>query len=132
MADGSWTIVGNLSRDPELKFTGSGRAVCSFTVAVSHRYKQAGSDEWTEKTAWVDCTAWGTLGENMAASCEKGARVIVTGRVDQDEWEDKDTGKKRTKLTLTADSCGPDLRWARAIIDKIERTERSDQYPFDR
>jgi single-strand DNA-binding protein len=122
MSDGSMTIVGSLGKDPELKFTATGLAVTAFTVAVSHRYKSKGSDEWTEETAWVDVTCWGSLGENVAQSLSKGTRVLVTGRLKQDEWDDKETGKKRSKLTLTADSCGPDLRWATAIV---ERTERS-------
>ena len=121
MADGQMTIVGSMGREPELKFTASRRALCSFVVAVSHRYKPAGSDEYSEETAWVDVTAWGTLGENIAASCDKGTRVICTGRLKQDEWEDKETGKKRSKLTLTADSVGPDLRWATAVVEKLER-----------
>lgn len=117
------TLVGALGKDPELRFTASGRGVCSFTVAVSHRYKSAGSDEWTEETAWVDVTAWGTLGENVAASLSKGNRVVVVGRLKQDEWDDRETGAKRTKLTCVADSVGPDLRWATAVVERTERTK---------
>lgn len=128
MSDGSATIVGTLGRDPELRFTAGGQAVCSFTVAVSHRYKQRGSDDWTEETTWMDVTAWATLGENIAQSLAKGSRVIVTGRLKQEEWEDRDTGKKRTKISLVADSAGPDLRWATAIVERTERT--GGQEPF--
>jgi single-strand DNA-binding protein len=120
--DSSITIIGSLGRDPELVFTAKGGALCSFTVATSRRYKQ--NDEWVEKTAWVDVTAFGTLAENIAASITKGCRVIVTGTVDQDEWEDKETGKKRTKLKILADGVGAELRWARVEIEKVER-ERS-------
>lgn len=122
MSDGQMTIVGTLGRDPELRFTAGGQALASFVVAVSHRYKPRNSDDWTEETSWVDVTAWGTLGENIAASCAKGNRVIVTGRLKQDEWDDKETGKKRTKLTVVADAVGPDLRWATAIVERLERT----------
>ncbi len=131
MSDGSMTIVGSLGRDPELRFTATGQAVTAFTVAVSHRFKSRGSDDWTEETSWVDVTAWASLAENVAASCTKGTRVIVTGRLRQDEWDDKDTGKKRTKLTCVADAVGPDLRWAQAVIERTERTSSSDG-PFDR
>lgn len=124
MADSTLTIVGSLGRPPELRFTAGGRAVCSMTVAVSHRYKSTGSDEWTEETTWMDVTAWGTLAENVAASCDKGTRVIATGRLKTDEWEDRETGAKRTKIGLVADSIGPDLRWATAIVERLERTGR--------
>lgn len=130
MPDSSVTIVGTLGRDPELKFTAGGQALSSFVVAVSHRYKQRGSDEWTEETSWVDVTAWGTLGENVAASCSKGTRVVVVGRIKEDRWDDKDTGAKRSKLTVVADSVGVDLRWATAIVEKIERTGgKGDPFP---
>jgi single-strand DNA-binding protein len=128
MSDGSVQIVGSLGRDPELRFTATGRAVCSFTVAVSHRYKGANATEWTEETTWMDVTAWGTLGENVAASLSKGNRVICIGRLKQDEWDDKESGAKRTKITCVADSIGPDLRWATAIVEKLERTK--DGGPF--
>lgn len=119
MSDSTMTIVGALGRAPELKFTNSGRPLCSFTVGVSHRYKQG--DDWQEETAWVDVTAWGSLAENVAASCDKGTRVICVGRLKQDEWEDRETGKKRSKLTLVADSVGVELRWATAEVARVER-----------
>jgi single-strand DNA-binding protein len=128
MSDGQMTIVGSLGRDPELRFTATGRAVCGFTVAVSHRYKAQGSDDWTEETSWVDVTCWGTLGENVAASLVKGNRVLVTGRLRQEEWDDKETGKKRSKLTCVADSVGPDLRWATAIVEKLERSNAGEPF----
>lgn len=122
MSDSFVSIVGSLGRPPELKFTATGRALCSFTVAVSHRYKSAGSDEWQDETCWCDVTAWGSVAENVAASCDKGTRVAVTGRLKTDEWTDKESGAKRSKLTIVADSVSVDLRWATAIV---ERTERS-------
>lgn len=70
------------------------------------------------------------MGENVAASTAKGTRVICTGRLKQDEWNDKETGAKRSKLTLVADSVGPDLRWATCIVEKTERTNSDG--PFDR
>lgn len=119
MSDSTMTITGSLGRDPELKFTNGGRALCVLTVAVSHRWKDA-SDTWQEETAWVDATAWGPLAENVAASCTKGTRVTCVGRVKMDTWEDKE-GQKRSKLTLVADEVAVSLRWARAEVERIER-----------
>ena len=79
MADSTVTIVGNLTRDPELRFTAGGKGVASFGVAVSRRFQQNG--EWQEKTSFFNVTAWDTLGENIAASLTKGSRVLVTGRL---------------------------------------------------
>lgn len=123
MSEGNTTIVGSLGRDPELRYTASGAALCSFTVAQSRRYKSG--DEWKEDTAWIDVTAWRDLAEHIVASCTKGTRVIVSGYLRQEEWDDKDTGKKRSKLSLVADACGVELRWATAIVEKIERDSAS-------
>lgn len=120
--DSTISIVGSLGQDPELRFTPGGQALCSFSVAVSHRYKARGSDDWTEETSWVSVTAWASLAENVAASCIKGTRVVVVGRLKEDNWEDRDTGAKRSKLTVVADSIGPDLRWATVQIERTERT----------
>jgi single-strand DNA-binding protein len=120
MADSTLTIVGSLGRDPELRFTAGGQALAMGTVAVSHRYQNK-EKEWVEETSWIDVTCWGTLGENFAASCTKGTRVIATGRLKQESWEDRDTGTKRTKLSMVCDEIGPSLRWARAEVERIER-----------
>jgi single-strand DNA-binding protein len=132
VSDGTIVVVGSLGRDPELKFTTGGRAICGITVAESHRYKS--NDEWKEETAWVDVTIWGDLGEHVAASCQKGTRVIVKGRLKQEEWDDKETGKKRAKLTVVADSVGVELRWATAEVTRVERStteSRSRNYADD-
>lgn len=117
MSDSTVTLVGNSVRDPELRFTTGGRAVASFGIAVSRRYQQNG--EWQEQTSFFNVTAWGTLGENVAASVTKGQRVIVTGRLEQREYE-KD-GDKRTTVEVVADEVGPSLRWARAEVERIAR-----------
>lgn len=119
MSDSQLTIVGSLGRDPELRYTNSGSAIVSLTVAVSHRYKK--NEEWIEDTAWVDVTAWNALAENVAASCSKGTRVICTGRLKMDEWDDKNGGGKRSKLVLVADEIGASFRWATAVVDRVER-----------
>lgn len=120
MADSTVTLVGNLTRDPELRFTSGGRAVCSFGVAVNRRYQQNG--EWTEQVSFFNVTAWADLGENIAATLNKGNRAIVFGRLEQREYETKD-GEKRTAVEVVAEEVGPGLRWAQATV---QRTERSD------
>src|SRR3954453_7531192 len=119
MPDNSITVVGNITRDPELRFTTGGRAVASFGIAVNRRYQV--NNEWQEQTSFFDVVAWAQLGENAAASLAKGARVIVNGRLEQRSWETQD-GEKRSKVEIIADEIGPSLRWATA---QIERTDRS-------
>ena len=118
MADSTVTIVGNITRDPELRFTAGGKGVASFGVAVSRRFQQNG--EWQEKTSFFNVTAWDTLGENCAASLTKGTRVIVTGRLEQREYETKE-GEKRSVVEIVADEIGPSMRWARAEVERISR-----------
>jgi single-strand DNA-binding protein len=119
MADNTITVVGNITRDPELRFTTGGRAVASFGIAVNRRYQV--NNEWQEQTSFFDVVAWAQLGENAAASLNKGARVIVNGRLEQRSWETQD-GEKRSKVEIVADEIGPSLRWATA---QVERTDRS-------
>ncbi len=116
--DSTVTIVGNLTRDPELRFTAGGKGIASFGVAVNRRYQQNG--EWQEKVSFFNVTAWDTLGENIAASLTKGTRVIVTGRLEQREYETKE-GEKRNVVEIVADEIGPSLRWARAEVERIAR-----------
>lgn len=120
MADNSCTLVGNVTRQPEIRFTTSGRGVASFGLAVNRRYQSNG--EWQEQTSFFDVTCWGTLGENAAASLDKGTRVIVYGRLEQRSWE-TEHGEKRSKVEVVADEIGPSLRWATADIVRNERTQ---------
>lgn len=116
----SITLVGNLTRDPELRFTTGGRAVANFGLAVNRRYQVNG--EWQEQTSFFNIVAWAELGENAAATLNKGNRAIVFGRLEQREYENRE-GEKRTMIEVIADDIGPSLRWAQA---QIERNERSD------
>lgn len=118
MPDNTVTVVGNATRDPELRFTAGGKGVASFGLAVNRRYQQNG--EWVEKVSFFNITAWDTLGENAAASLHKGTRVIVTGRLEQRDYETRE-GDKRNVVEIVADEIGPSLRWARAEIERIER-----------
>ena len=118
MADSTVTIVGNITRDPELRFTAGGKGIASFGLAVNRRWQQNG--EWQEKVSFFNVTACDTLGENIAASLTKGTRVIVTGRLEQREYETKE-GEKRNVVEIVADEIGPSLRWARAEVERIAR-----------
>ena len=117
-SENSVTLVGNITRDPELRYTTGGRGVASFGLAVNRRYQQNG--EWQEQTSFFNITAWGDLGENSAASLTKGSRVIVTGRLQQREYETRE-GEKRTIVEVIADELGPSLRWAQAQVERISR-----------
>lgn len=115
------TIIGNLTDDPELRFTPSGVAVAKLTIAHNPRVRKG--DEWTdgEPTFFVG-TAWRQLAENVAESLTKGARVIATGRLRTERWEDKANGEKRSRIVLDLDGIGPDLAWATATVKKMART----------
>jgi len=119
MASNTVTLIGNLTRDPELRYTTGGRGVASFGLAVNRRYQQNG--EWQEQTSFFNIVCWGDLGENVAATLTKGARTIVTGRLEQRSWETQD-GEKRSVVEVIADEVGPSLRWAQAQVERNERT----------
>ena len=122
MADNTVTLVGNVTRDPELRYTTGGRGVASFGMAVNRRYQVNG--EWQEQTSFFNVVAWGTLGENAAASLTKGMRVIVTGRLQQRSYETQG-GEKRSVVEIIADEIGPSLRWATAQVEKTQRSDAS-------
>lgn len=117
------TVVGNLTRDPELRYTTGGRGVASFGLAVNRRYQKQG--EWQEETSFFNIIAWGDMGENCAASLSKGSRVVVDGRLEQRSWENND-GEQRTVVEIVANEIGPSLRWATV---QIERNERNSDFP---
>jgi single-strand DNA-binding protein len=114
------SIVGNLTRDPELRFTPSGQATTSFGVAVNRRWQNRQTSEWEEATSFFDVVCWGQLAENTAQSLNKGARVVVSGRLDQRSWETAEH-ERRSKIEITADEVAPSLRWATVTITKNER-----------
>ena len=121
MADNTVTLVGNVTRDPELRYTTGGRGVASFGMAVNRRYQVNG--EWQEQTSFFNVVAWGTLGENAAACVTKGTRLVVFGRLEQRSWETQD-GEKRTVVEVIADELGPSLRWAQAQVEKTAAHRR--------
>lgn len=120
MADNSVTLVGNLTKDPELRFTTGGRGVASFGLAVNRRYQVNG--EWQDQTSYFNIVAWGQLGENVASSLTKGMRVVVSGRLEQRDYQNRE-GEKRTAIEINADEIGPSLRWATASVERNPRGE---------
>ncbi|MCY3785657.1 MAG: single-stranded DNA-binding protein [bacterium] len=114
------TIVGNATRDPELRFTPSGTPLCSFGVAWNRRFERGG--EQVEEVSFFDVTCWSSLAENVAESITKGARVVVSGRLDQRSWETPE-GDRRSKVEIVADDVAPSLRWASAQIHRNEFRE---------
>ncbi|HLG01133.1 MAG TPA: single-stranded DNA-binding protein [Acidimicrobiia bacterium] len=121
MANGNMvTIVGNLTRDPELRFTATGTAKATLGVAVSRRWQNRQTNEWEEATSFFNVIAWQEMAENIGESLQKGARVVVTGRLEQRSWE-TDNGDKRTVIEIVADEIGPSLRWATCEVKKADR-----------
>jgi single-strand DNA-binding protein len=115
----SVTVVGNLTRDPELRFTPSGAPITTFGIAVNRRYQVNG--EWQEQTSFFNVTCWRDLAHNVSESLEKGSRCIVSGRLEQRSWEDRETHEKRSVVEIVADEIGPSLRWATADVKKADR-----------
>ena len=120
MADSTVTIVGNVTRDPELRYTPSGAALASFGVAVNRRWRDPQSNDWKESVSFLDVVCWREMADNVCESLSKGIRVVVSGRLEQRSWEDGD-GNKKSKVEIVADEVGPSLRWASAEVTKNER-----------
>ena len=120
MADNSITIVGNLTRDPEIRYTASGQANAKLGMAVSRRWQNKQTNEWEERTSFFNIVAWGDMAENISDTLTKGTRVIVNGRLEQRSWE-TEQGEKRSVVEVVADEIGPSLRWATAEIKRSER-----------
>ena len=113
-------ITGNLTRDPELRFTPSGQATTSFGIAVNRRWLNRDDNTWEESTSFFDVVAWRELAENATESLARGTRVTVTGRLEQRSWETPE-GQKRSKVEINAEDIATSLRWATAEVTKTER-----------
>ena len=119
--DTTVTVIGNLTADPELRFTPSGAAVARFTVASTPRTFDRDSGEWKDGEAlFLPCNIWRQAAENVAESLTRGARVIVNGRLKQRSFETRE-GEKRTIIELDVDEIGPSLRYATAKVNKVSR-----------
>ena len=97
-------LLGNLTRDPEVRYTTGGTAVCDITLAINHTYTDKRSNERKEDVSFIDVTLWGRTAEIAGEYLAKGRPVLVEGRLQQDKWDDKETGQKRSKLKVVADS----------------------------
>ena len=115
------TIIGNLTNDPELRFTPSGAAVANFTVASTPRTFDRQSNEWKDgETLFLRCSVWRDAAENVAESLQRGTRVIVSGRLRSRTYDTKE-GEKRTVFELEVDEVGPSLRYATTKVSKTSR-----------
>ncbi|MGZ5400387.1 MAG: single-stranded DNA-binding protein [Nocardioides sp.] len=116
------TVVGNITDDPELRFTPSGAAVANFTVASTPRTMNRQTNEWEDGEAlFLRCSIWRQAAENVAESLQKGARVIVSGRLKARTWETRE-GEKRTSFEVDVDEIGPSLKWATAKVTRAQRS----------
>ena len=111
------TITGNLTREPEIRYTKEGQATAQLGVAVNRRWQDRTTQEWQESTSFFDVICWRDLAENVALSLSKGMRVVVTGRLEQRSWE-TDEGEHRSKVEIVADEIGPCLRFATADVQR--------------
>ena len=125
MSGNSVTVVGNITRDPELRFTPTGQARASFGLAVNRRWQNRQTQEWEEQVSFFDVTCWAQLGQNVSDTLVKGSRAIVTGRLEQRSWE-TDQGEKRYAFEIVADDVAASLLYATASVTKNERREGGD------
>jgi single-strand DNA-binding protein len=117
----STTVTGNLTREPEIRYTREGHACVQLGVAVDRRWQDPGTKEWEGETSFFDVVCWRDLAENAAVTLAKGMRIMVTGRLEQRTWE-TDQGDRRSKVEIVAEEIGPSLRFATATVARNERT----------
>ena len=113
------TMTGNLTADPVLKSTKTGSSLLSVGIAVTRRWRDK-QDNWEEQTSFFDLTAWGELADNAAASLSKGNKVVVVGRLEQQEWTDKNDGSTKRKVVVIADDIAVSLR--KATVEAISKS----------
>ncbi len=116
------TMTGNLTADPVLKSTKTGSSLLSVGIAVTRRWRDK-QDNWEEQTSFFDLTAWGELADNAAASLSKGNKVVVVGRLEQQEWTDKNDGSTKRKVVVIADDIAVSLR--KATVEAISKSGNS-------
>jgi single-strand DNA-binding protein len=114
------TLAGNLTRDPEIRYTRDGQANATFGLAVNRRWQPRGSEEWEEATSFFDVVCWRDLAENVALSLVKGSRVLVTGRLDQHVWE-TELGERRSRVEISAEEVAASLRFATVEVTRTAR-----------
>ena len=119
------TVAGNLTRDPEIRYTREGQATTSLSVAVNRRWQNQQTKEWEESVSFLDIVCWRDLAENVALSLTKGSRVLVSGRLEQRSWE-TDGGERRSKVEIVADDIGASLRFATTEVHRVHRQVADD------
>lgn len=124
------TLTGNLTREPEIRYTREGHASVTFGLAVNRRWQDHATREWQESVSFVDVVVWREQAENAAMSLGTGQRVIVTGRLEQRSWE-TEGGERRSKLELVAEEVGASLRFARVQATKVDRLRGADRVADD-
>jgi single-strand DNA-binding protein len=124
----SITVVGNLTRDPEMRYTASGASTASFGVAVNRSWRNQQTNEWEERTSFFNIVCWQQLADNVAASLKKGMRVVATGRLEQRSWE-TEQGEKRSVVEIVAEDVAPSLRFATAEVHRVERSSPGEGMP---
>lgn len=121
MPDNTVTIVGNLTQDPEMRFTPNGVAMVKLSIAVNRRRFNRDSNTWEDGDAsFFNATCWRDLAENVSESLRKGTRVVITGRLEQRSWETQE-GDRRSIVEIQVDEIGPSLKWATASVTRIPR-----------
>ncbi len=113
-------ITGNLTREPEIRYTREGQATTLLGVAVNRRWQNRETNEWEEATSFFEVVCWRELAENVALTLTKGMRVCVIGRLEQRSWENEE-GERRSKVEIVADEIGPSLRFATADVQRSDR-----------
>lgn len=114
MSNSDVTLIGNLTAEPEIRYLDNGTAKAEFSIAANHNYKDKDGD-WQSKPSYFDCIVWRNLAEDTARILEKGMSVIVTGRLEQRTWDDKETGQKRSKIEVVVDDIGLALRGVESV-----------------
>lgn len=122
MADNTITVVGNLTRDPEIRYTAGGQAKATLGIAVSRGWVNKQTNEREERTSFFNVIVWGEMADHCSESLQKGNRIIVTGRLEQRSW-DTEQGEKKSIVEIVADEVAPSLRWATAEVKRTERRE---------
>ena len=121
------TVAGNLTRDPEIRYTREGQATTSLSVAVNRRWQNQQTKEWEESVSFLDVVCWRDLAENVALSLTKGSRVLISGRLEQRSWE-TDGGERRSKVEIVADDIGASLRFATTDTHKVIRPQAEETH----
>ena len=119
------TVAGNLTRDPEIRYTREGQATTSLSVAVNRRRQDKETKEWEEAVSFLDVVCWKDLAENVALSLTKGSRVLISGRLEQRSWE-TDGGERRSKVEIVADDVAASLRFATTDVHRVHRQVTDD------